>query len=355
MNGDEPDRSEPAANGARHARRPPPPPRDGSGDPRGGRRPHRRAGAPRHDDQRGRGPLGRRARDRLPALPQSGRDARRRDAGLARPRSGAPGRRPRGEPADARRGVARRPRRAVVPGDAAGARGDPAERRERRHRPLDRVPAARGDGTDVPRARGRRRFPHRHPRRRSPTTSSSGRSSTACCTAAGSPTRARRRRSSTSCSTGSGFASRARSSLVPPPGLRRGRQCADAPHRRDRGRRRRPDPRLVLRPREPPVRPAEGLRPVRHQVGGGRRHRPPDGVQPGLLQPVPRAGHPRGAGARRHRPGRGGAGGRPVRLRVHGRGGRRAAGDEPPVPGRLRWSRPSRPWSRSSRGCCSPP
>ena len=52
-------------------------------------------------------------------------------------------------------------------------------------------------------------------RRSSPTTSSSGPSSTACCTAAGSPTRTRRRRSSTSCSTGSGFASRARSSLVP--------------------------------------------------------------------------------------------------------------------------------------------
>ena len=206
---------------------------------------------------------------------------------------GAAGRRRRGEPADARRGVAGRARRAVVPGDGAGAGRDPAQRRGRRLGPVDRLPPARRDGPDVRPARRGRRLPHRHRARPARTTSSSAPCSITSCTTAGSPTPRRRRRSSTSCSTGSGSASRARSG-----------QCGDASRRRPRGPRRRGDPRLVLHARERAVRAPDGLRPVRHPHRRGRGDRAPDGVQPGLLQPVPRDRHPRRPGAGRRRAGR---------------------------------------------------
>ena len=70
-------------------------------------------------------------------------------------------------------------------------------------------------------------------------------------------------------------------------GLRRGRQCADARRRHRRRDPRGPGPRLLLRPREHPVRTAGRVRPLRAAVGGGRGDRAADGIQPGLLQLVP--------------------------------------------------------------------
>ena len=118
------------------------------------------------------------------------------------------------------------------------------------------------------------------------------------------------------------------SRLAPWPTMRR---CTSSPSSpRPRG----PDPRLVLRPREHPLRAAGRVRPLRAAIGGGRRDRAAHGVQPGVLQPVPGDRDPWGlalvaAGADRSRPRN-----RPVRLRDDGRRRRRAPGEQPPVPDR---------------------